>query len=187
MNQSVQRILSEDAISLADAQAELKPFLNKRPDKSTVVRWCKKGVGRRVSGTRPHREPNHHEPPSTDSFHRATHSGDRLKTKTAPCAGHCTQGRSGLSQQHEGTESIMTYQPPFGNHFSCPVHSASTNTRPRRSWNILGQQFAAVGLSLFLADRRGTSAADQWQDARTLAIPHARVVTIECSDWRASR
>jgi len=35
----------------------------------------------------------------------------------------------------------------------------------------LGEQLAAVRLSLYLGWRRGTSAADQWDDATRLAIP----------------
>lgn len=45
----------------------------------------------------------------------------------------------------------------------------------------LGQQFAAIGISLYLAERRGTTTAIEWQDARSLVIPHARP-TIVISD-----
>ena len=38
----------------------------------------------------------------------------------------------------------------------------------------LGEQFAAVALSLYLGSRRKTSARDEWQDARRLVMPHAR-------------
>ena len=38
----------------------------------------------------------------------------------------------------------------------------------------LAEQLAAVKLSLHLAQRRGTRAADQWEDARRLAIRHVR-------------
>lgn len=37
-----------------------------------------------------------------------------------------------------------------------------------------GEQFAAIGLSLYLGRRRRTSAAAEWQDARRLVMPHAR-------------
>lgn len=38
----------------------------------------------------------------------------------------------------------------------------------------LGQQIAAVTLSLYLAQRRCSTAAAEWQDARALVIPHAQ-------------
>ena len=38
----------------------------------------------------------------------------------------------------------------------------------------LGEQFAAIGLSLYLGSRRKTSARDAWDDARRLVMPHAR-------------
>jgi len=37
----------------------------------------------------------------------------------------------------------------------------------------LEQQVAAVRVSLYLADRRGTTAEQQWTDAPRLGIPHA--------------
>jgi len=37
----------------------------------------------------------------------------------------------------------------------------------------LEQQVATVRVSLYLGDRRGTSAEQQWTDARRLVIPHA--------------
>ncbi len=42
---TTERILSEDVITLADAQKELKPLLGRRPDKTTLYRWCLNGVG----------------------------------------------------------------------------------------------------------------------------------------------
>ena len=36
------------------------------------------------------------------------------------------------------------------------------------------EQFAAIGLSLYLGRRRRTSARDEWDDARRLVMPHAR-------------
>lgn len=41
----IQLILSEDVLTLEQARGELAAFLGKRPDKSTVYRWCLKGVG----------------------------------------------------------------------------------------------------------------------------------------------
>ncbi|MDF1843377.1 MAG: hypothetical protein P1U77_18220 [Rubripirellula sp.] len=38
----------------------------------------------------------------------------------------------------------------------------------------LSQQLTAIGICLYLADRRGTSADVEWQDARGICIPHAR-------------
>ena len=38
----------------------------------------------------------------------------------------------------------------------------------------LAEQFAAVGLALYLGSRRRTSAAAEWDDARRLVMPHAR-------------
>lgn len=52
--------------------------------------------------------------------------------------------------------------------------------RPQKSkpaHNRLGtfaQELAAVRLSVYLARRRGTTAADQWADARRLAVPKRR-------------
>lgn len=37
----------------------------------------------------------------------------------------------------------------------------------------LGQQWSAVGLSLYLAARRRSTARDEWDDARRLVMPHA--------------
>ena len=36
------------------------------------------------------------------------------------------------------------------------------------------EQFAAIGLALYLGSRRRTSAAAEWQDARRLVMQHAR-------------
>lgn len=41
----VRRVLAEDVITLQDARRELIPLLGKRPDKTTVYRWCLRGVG----------------------------------------------------------------------------------------------------------------------------------------------
>ena len=40
----VQRILSEDTLTLNEARTELETALRKRPDKSTLYRWCMKGT-----------------------------------------------------------------------------------------------------------------------------------------------
>ncbi len=45
MASTTQRILSEDVLTLADAQKELAGILGKRPDKTTLYRWCLRGVG----------------------------------------------------------------------------------------------------------------------------------------------
>ena len=42
---ATQRILSEDVISLHEARQELEPIFGKRPDKTTLYRWCLKGIG----------------------------------------------------------------------------------------------------------------------------------------------
>lgn len=39
-----QRVLSEDPISLDQARNELTPILGKRIDKTTLYRWCLRGV-----------------------------------------------------------------------------------------------------------------------------------------------
>jgi len=50
--------------------------------------------------------------------------------------------------------------------------ASDKNKRPSHNCiGTLGEQLAAVRLSLYLGWRRGTSAADQWDDARRLAIP----------------
>lgn len=38
----------------------------------------------------------------------------------------------------------------------------------------LRQQLSAVEVAIYLGRRRGTSAAEQWQDARRLVMPHAQ-------------
>lgn len=40
-----QRVLSEDVITLQDARRELEGILGRRPDKTTLYRWCLRGVG----------------------------------------------------------------------------------------------------------------------------------------------
>lgn len=57
------------------------------------------------------------------------------------------------------------------------VDDQSSSSSPRPAPNdpgTLGQQLAAVFLSIYLGRRRGTSAAREWQDARRLVMPHAR-------------
>ena len=41
---NVQRILTEDGITLRGARADLEKVLGRRPDKTTLYRWCLKGV-----------------------------------------------------------------------------------------------------------------------------------------------
>ncbi len=41
----IHRILSEDVLTLEQTRSELEICLGTRPDKSTVYRWCLKGVG----------------------------------------------------------------------------------------------------------------------------------------------
>ena len=49
----IQRILSEDVLTLEQARGELEICLGTRPDKSTVYRWCLRGVsGNRLESTR---------------------------------------------------------------------------------------------------------------------------------------
>ena len=40
----VKRIFSEDILTLREARNELEPILGRRPDQSTLYRWCFKGV-----------------------------------------------------------------------------------------------------------------------------------------------
>jgi hypothetical protein len=61
--------------------------------------------------------------------------------------------------------------------YRSPPQAKPTHEQP----GSLAEQLAAVGLSLYLADRRASTAAVEWQDARALAIPHARP-TIAVSD-----
>lgn len=65
------------------------------------------------------------------------------------------------------TEMIIDFTPAANPHRSEP--------------GTLIQQFAAIGISLYLAERRGTTAETEWQDARAMLIPHARP-TIVVSD-----
>ncbi len=41
---TTQRILSEDVLTLHEARNELKPIFGKRPDKTTLYRWCLRGI-----------------------------------------------------------------------------------------------------------------------------------------------
>lgn len=41
----VNRILTEDVLTLSDARKELASITGKRPDKSTMTRWIHRGVG----------------------------------------------------------------------------------------------------------------------------------------------
>lgn len=41
---NVQRVLTEDVITLQDARSELRHFLGRRPDKATLYRWCLRGI-----------------------------------------------------------------------------------------------------------------------------------------------
>ncbi|MGB7323424.1 MAG: DUF1580 domain-containing protein [Rubripirellula sp.] len=43
--QAVQRILTEDVLTLTDTRSEIHELTKKRPDKATVCRWCRIGVG----------------------------------------------------------------------------------------------------------------------------------------------
>ena len=40
----IHRLLSEDILTLKQARSELHSLLGKRPDKSTVYRWCLRGA-----------------------------------------------------------------------------------------------------------------------------------------------
>ncbi len=42
---TVQRILTEDVLTLAQARSELFKLNGKRPDKATMTRWIHRGVG----------------------------------------------------------------------------------------------------------------------------------------------
>ena len=80
------------------------------------------------------------------------------------------------------------------NAISCPVIPQSPRPAPNEPGTIT-EQLAAVNVSLYLGQRRGTSAAFEWQDARGLVIEHARTLVTSdsptdprCSDQgRASR
>jgi ribosome maturation protein Sdo1 len=41
----VNRVLSEDVLSIAQAQRELKKIINQRIDRSTIIRWIHRGCG----------------------------------------------------------------------------------------------------------------------------------------------
>jgi len=41
---AVSRILTEDVVSLQEARADLFRATGRRPDKTTLYRWCLKGV-----------------------------------------------------------------------------------------------------------------------------------------------
>ncbi|PHQ32451.1 hypothetical protein CEE69_25315 [Rhodopirellula bahusiensis] len=49
--------------------------------------------------------------------------------------------------------------------------SPRVNPSPNQP-GTLAQQLAAVSVAIYLAERRGTTAADEWKDARQLVIPH---------------
>ena len=40
----VQKILSEDVVTLLEARQEIKKVTGKRPDKTTLYRWCLRGI-----------------------------------------------------------------------------------------------------------------------------------------------
>lgn len=42
---SVSRILTEDVLTIAEARAEIESATKKRPDKATIHRWIKRGIG----------------------------------------------------------------------------------------------------------------------------------------------
>lgn len=44
-NGAVRRILTEDVLTLEDARREVTAMVGHRPDKSTIFRWCLRGVG----------------------------------------------------------------------------------------------------------------------------------------------
>ncbi|WP_417736296.1 hypothetical protein [Rosistilla oblonga] len=48
------------------------------------------------------------------------------------------------------------------------------NRAPHNRIGTLAQQMAAIGLSIYLGDRRGTTAAEEWDDAHRLIVPHRR-------------
>ena len=45
VKQAVSRILTEDVVSVSEARGEIASITNKRPDKATIIRWFKRGVG----------------------------------------------------------------------------------------------------------------------------------------------
>ena len=40
----IKRLLSEDTLTLKEARTEMEPILGRRPDQSTLYRWCFRGV-----------------------------------------------------------------------------------------------------------------------------------------------
>lgn len=49
----VSRVLTEDIVSISQARAAIHELTGKRPDKSTLIRWIKKGVqGQKLDGVR---------------------------------------------------------------------------------------------------------------------------------------
>lgn len=42
---TVSRILTEDVLTLQDARREIARVTGRRPDKTTLYRWCLRGVG----------------------------------------------------------------------------------------------------------------------------------------------
>ena len=61
---------------------------------------------------------------------------------------------------------------------SPPIYPVQPSARPAipspGEPGTLGEQFAAIGLALYLGRRRRTSAAAEWQAARGLVMKHAR-------------
>ncbi len=50
---TVSKILTEDVLTLAQAQSELQTLTGHRHDKSTLIRWIQRGVGgQRLEGVR---------------------------------------------------------------------------------------------------------------------------------------
>ncbi|MEO9934323.1 hypothetical protein [Rhodopirellula bahusiensis] len=76
-----------------------------------------------------------------------------------------SKGRNNYMSNDEQQSSDC---PPIFRAGKLPAVSPSPN-QP----GTLGQQLAAVSVSLYLAERRGQTAAEVWDDARRLVIPHA--------------
>ena len=45
IEKAVQNILTEHVLTLQDARSEIKQVTGRRPDKTTLYRWCLRGVG----------------------------------------------------------------------------------------------------------------------------------------------
>jgi len=64
---------------------------------------------------------------------------------------------------------------PDPRHSRPVVYRESPPPTPHHSEpGTLSQQLAAIGICLYLAERRGTTADVEWQDARAICIPHAK-------------